>query len=119
MARILVVEDDNSIAMAMSWMGEDAGHSIVGPEGTVATTRQVLARQRVDLALLDVMLGGETVFPISDLLDLAGTPFIFVTGHPRSALPVRYRDRPVVLKPCRPRALMALIGQILGETNPA
>jgi len=25
----------------------------------------------------------------------------------------------MVLKPCRPRALMALIGQILGETNPA
>jgi hypothetical protein len=24
-----------------------------------------------------------------------------------------------MLKPCRPRALMALIGQILGETNPA
>jgi DNA-binding response OmpR family regulator len=119
MARILVVEDDNCIAMAMSWMVEDAGHSIVGPERTVATTRQVLARQRVDLALLDVMLGGETVFPISDLLDLAGTPFIFVTAHPASAFPVKYRHRPVMLKPCRPRALMALIGQILGETNPA
>jgi hypothetical protein len=32
---------------------------------------------------------------------------------------MKYRDRPVVLKPCRPRALMALIGQILGEANPA
>ena len=48
--------------------------TVTEPERTVATTRQVLARQRVDLALLDVMLGGETVFPISDLLDLAGTP---------------------------------------------
>jgi len=25
----------------------------------------------------------------------------------------------MVLKPCRPRALVALIGQILGEINPA
>jgi len=65
--------------------------------------------------LLDVMLGGETVFTISELLDLMGTPFIFVTGQPPSALPAKYRHRPLMLKPCRPRALMALIGQVLGE----
>jgi hypothetical protein len=69
--------------------------------------------------LLDVMLGGETAFPISDILALTGTPFIFVTGHPASARPVNYRHRPVMLKPCGPRVLMALIGQILGETDPA
>jgi DNA-binding NtrC family response regulator len=115
MARILVVDDDNSFAMAIAWMIEDAGHSIVGPEGTVEATRQVLARYRVDLALLDVLLGSETVFPVSEMLDLIGTPFIFVTGQPRSSLPAKYRHRPLMPKPCRPLALMTLIGQVLGE----
>ena len=64
MARILVVEDENYQAMEMSWMIEDAGYSVVGPEASVEATRQVLAQQRVDLALLDVMLGGGQ-FPMS------------------------------------------------------
>jgi DNA-binding response OmpR family regulator len=117
MARILVVEDENALAMEISWMVEDAGYSVVGPEGSVETARRVLARQRVDLALLDVMLGGETVFPVSEILDRMGTPFIFVTGHPPSALPVQYRHRPLMRKPCRPRALMALVRQILGAPD--
>jgi CheY-like chemotaxis protein len=116
MARILVVDDDTTFAMAMAWMVEDAGHSIVGPEGSVETTRQVLARYQVDLALLDVMLGGETVFPISEILDRMGRAVHLVTGQPPSALPAQYRHRPLMLKPLRPRALMALIGRILDET---
>jgi len=117
MVRILVVEDENALAMEMSWMVEDAGYSVVGPEGSVETARRVLARQRVDLALLDVTLGRETVFPVSEILDLMGTPFIFVTGHSPSALPVQYRHRPLMRKPCRPRALMALIRQMLGDPD--
>jgi DNA-binding response OmpR family regulator len=117
MARILVVEDENSLAMEMSWLIEDAGYSVVGPERSVETTCALLARHKVDLALLDVMLGSETVFPISRMLDVMGTPFIFVTGHSLSALPPEYRHRPLMLKPCRPPVLMALIRQLLGNTG--
>ena len=110
MARILVVEDDNYFAMEMSWMIEDAGYSVVGPEASVEATRRVLARHRVDLALLDVLLGSETVFPVSRLLDSLGTPFIFVT----SALPAEYQARPLIAKPCKPEALVPFIQGILG-----
>jgi DNA-binding response OmpR family regulator len=114
MARILVVEDDNYFAMEMSWMIEDAGHSVVGPEASVAATRRVLARHRVDLALLDVLLGSETVFPVSRLLDRLGTPFIFVTVCAPSALPAEYQARPLIAKPCKPEALVPCIQAILG-----
>jgi DNA-binding response OmpR family regulator len=113
MARILVVEDENSQAMAMSWMIEDAGHSVVGPEASVAATRKVLAQQRVDLALLDVVLGSETVFPVSRLLDRLRTPFIFVTSCSPAALPAEYRARPLIPKPYKPEALVSSIQAIL------
>jgi DNA-binding response OmpR family regulator len=113
MARILVVEDDNYLAMEMSWMIEDAGHSVVGPEASVEASRKVLARHRVDLALLDVLLGGETVFPVSRLLDRLGTPFIFVTVCAPSALPAEYRARPLFAKPCRPESLVPFIQTML------
>jgi CheY-like chemotaxis protein len=109
MARILVVEDENYQAMEMSWMIEDAGHCVVGPEACVEATRQVLAQQRVDLALLDVLLGGETVFPVLRLLDSLCTPFIFVTGYAPAALPAEYRARPLLAKPYKPEALVSFI----------
>ena len=112
-ARILVVEDENYQAMEMSWMIEDAGYSVVGPEASVEATRQVLAQQRVDLALLDVMLGDETVFPISRLLDSLGTPFIFVTVCSPAALPAEFQARPLVAKPYRPADLVSFIQSIL------
>ena len=114
MIRILVVENENIIAMEISWIVEDAGYSIVGPERSVETTRQVLSRHKVDLALLDVHLAGETVFPVSEMLDAIGVPYIFLTSHPVSSLPGRYEGRPLLTKPFRSRALLALIQQILG-----
>jgi DNA-binding response OmpR family regulator len=113
MARILVVEDENFQAMAMSWMIEDAGYSVVGPEASVEATRKVLAQQRVDLALLDVLLGSETVFPVLRQLDSLSTPFIFVTSCSPSALPAEYRARPLIPKPYRPEALVSSIQAIL------
>lgn len=43
------------------------------------------------MALLDVNVAGEKVFPVAYLLEEAGTPFLFVTGYGQAALP---RDRP-------------------------
>src|SRR5262249_27764164 len=42
MARILVVEDENLVAMQITWMLEDAGHFVVGPERSVAAATKVL-----------------------------------------------------------------------------
>jgi DNA-binding response OmpR family regulator len=114
MARILVVEDENLLAMQITWMLEDAGHTVVGPESSVEATTKVLARQKIDLALLDVMLGGETVFPISRLLDGLRVPYIFITGE-HAAVPAEYRDRPLIAKPYRPELLVGQIQQLLAR----
>jgi DNA-binding response OmpR family regulator len=111
--RILVVEDENSLAMEISWILEDAGYSVVGPEASVKTTLQVLARLKIDLALLDVNLGGETVFPVSTMLDALEVPYIFITSIEASSIPAEYRHRPLVAKPYSPKVLLALIREIL------
>ena len=114
MARILVVEDENFLAMELAWIVEDAGYSVVGPERSVAETRQVLASKAVDLALLDVNLGGELVFPVSKMLDTLGIPFVFITSN-SPWVPAEYRHRPLMTKPLRPEALLALIPRVLAE----
>jgi DNA-binding NarL/FixJ family response regulator len=77
MTRILVVEDENFLAMELTWIVEDAGYSVVGPERSVAETSKMLAWNKVDLALLDINIGGEMVFPVSMMLDTLGGPVRF------------------------------------------
>jgi DNA-binding response OmpR family regulator len=115
MARILVVEDENLVAMQITWMLEDAGHFIIGPERSVEATTKVLARQKIDLALLDIQLGGETVFPISKLLDRLHVPYIFITGD-HASLPDEYRHRPFIAKPCKAEALVGQIQSVLAQS---
>jgi len=114
MTRILVVEDENFLAMELAWIVEDAGYSVVGPERSVAETSKMLAWNKVDLALLDINLGGEMVFPISKMLDTLGVPFVFITSN-SALVPAEYRHRPLMTKPLRPEALLALILRILTE----
>ena len=111
MTRILVVEDENMIAMELAWLVEDAGYLVLGPEWSVEGARKAIGK-RVDLALLDVNLGGETVFPVSKILDGMGIPFIFITSH-SALLPAEYRQRPLMTKPFNQQDLLALILTVL------
>lgn len=115
MARILVVEDENLVAMQVTWMVEDGGHSVLGPELSVDSTRELLGRQKIDLALLDVHLCGETVFPVAKMLDGLRIPYIFITGQPPSLLPAEYRNRPLVTKPCQPQELLSAVQLVLRD----
>ena len=72
-----------------------------------------------DLALLDINLGGERVFPVADVLAAADTPFIFLSGHSRSVLPECYADVPFLQKPCGPEALLQAVNALVGNIRKA
>ena len=111
---ILVVEDETLLAMELAWLVQDAGHAVLGPERSVDDARRALERIRVDLALLDVTLKGETVFPLVKILDAMDVPVIFVTGNP-ALLPDEYSWRPLVPKPWQVPELLSLIPQVVGR----
>jgi DNA-binding response OmpR family regulator len=113
MNHILVVEDENWLAMELAWLVQEAGYAVLGPERSVAEARTALGRVKVDLALLDIRLGGEMVFPLSKMLEAMGVPFIFLTANP-DLVPAEYRERPTVAKPWDTTTLLSLIPQVLG-----
>lgn len=118
MNRILVVEDENWLAMELAWLVEDAGYAVLGPERSVAEAQKLLGRVKIDLALLDIRLGSETVFPMTEMLEAMGVPFIFVTGNP-DLLPAEYSARPFLAKPWTTATLLSLIPQVLdGKGHP-
>jgi RNA polymerase sigma-70 factor (ECF subfamily) len=112
-ARVLVVEDEPLAAMDVAATLRRAGGEAVGPAHRLDRALRCAAEASFDAALLDVRLGGSQVFPVAELLEERGVPFIFLTGYQREILPERFRDRPLVRKPCPPKRLVASLSELL------
>ena len=114
--RILVVEDDFLVATLLTEILEPVGWQVVGPVAHLATALKAAASEDLDAAVLDVNLGGQTVFPVAEVLDARRVPFVFVTSYGREALPPLFCGRPHLGKPFAPGEL---IGTVAGLIAPA
>lgn len=98
--RILVVEDMMLIALDFIDQLSDLGYDVVGPASSL---RQGLAfaaaESPLDGALLDINLAGEFCYPIAQMLQSRGVPFVFITGELTRSIPREFQDTPVLMKP--------------------
>lgn len=98
--RVLIVEDEYLVASYLEDAFREQGASVLGPVGTMDDALVLLeSGEPVDVAVLDVNLGGEPVFPLADRLIDRDVPFVFTSGYDASAFPERYRSMPMCLKP--------------------
>lgn len=114
-ARILVVEDEALVAFALEEMLMDFGYAVVGPAPSVDSAMKLVAAEKIDAAILDVNLGGESIEPVAGALAAGDVPFVFTTGYTNaSALPTGFKDRPALNKPYQPEALRDAVARLLG-----
>src|SRR5215472_4149866 len=111
--RILVVEDDFLIATLLAEILNSAGWQVVGPVAHLVTALDAAASEDLDLAVLDVNLGGQTVYPVAEVLDARRVPFVFVTAHDREALPLFFCERPHLGKPFAPGELIGTMARLM------
>jgi CheY-like chemotaxis protein len=97
--RVLVVEDEMLIGMLLEDMLTDMGHTVVAIVPRVNEALTAAKQESFDLAILDVHLHGQAVFPVADALIERGIPFVFATGYGERGLPEQYRSRPILQKP--------------------
>lgn len=97
--RILIVEDNPYIALALEDMLAEHGLVVAGVAGTMDDALLLAASAPLDLALLDVNIGEKKIDPVAEALLARDIPFIFTTGCGRAGLPEAFVDRPIVEKP--------------------
>ena len=107
--RILVVEDEFLIRTLLEDMLVDLGHEIAASAATVDEARNLAEAGGFDLAILDVNLEGQEIFPVAEILAERNLPFIFVTGYRAGGLPERFRGRPTLQKPFQSEKLEAAL----------
>jgi PAS domain S-box-containing protein len=106
--RILVVEDEALVAMALRESLDQLGYTIVGPYSRVTDAMIALRRNQVDAAVLDINIGGQLVYPLADILAAENIPFVFVTGYGTEELQSRFSSVPILQKPIERHALQGL-----------
>ncbi len=77
---ILIVEDEAMIALIIEQEILDAGANVVGPAFDLESALD-LADMQLDAAVLDINLGGKTVFPAARRLAERGVPFVFASAN--------------------------------------
>lgn len=114
--RVLVVEDESLVAMFLEDVLEDLGYQMVGPYSRVEAALTAAQAEDFDVAILDVNVNGQAIFPVAETIAARGIPFIFSTGYGQKSLPEEYRSRPTLDKPFLPgdvEAVLAKFGEPL------
>ena len=97
--RILIVEDEMTIALLLEDMVIDLGHQPAALAMRLPQAIELAETADRDLAILDVNLDGRLSFPVADALQRRGVPFFFATGYGSGGIEPAYRDRVVIQKP--------------------
>ena len=109
--RVLLVEDEIMVALLLETMLSDLGHQVVGLAARLEKGLDMVEREAIDLAVLDININGQEVYPIAEALETRGIPFIVATGYGSTGVHPAYSGRPVLQKPYRREDLRLAIGR--------
>ena len=96
---ILIVEDEPLIAMMLEDFLLSLGHEVTGSCDSVSSALEALDSVDFDLAILDVNLKGENVWPVATALREKGTPFVLASGGHVDPPPPEFKNAPMIEKP--------------------
>ncbi len=113
--RVLVVEDEPLVSMALVDELEEAGAVVVGPAASLEGALDLIEGAAIDAAILDVELQQKLIYPAADLLAARGVPFVLTTGHDAEVLPKKYANVP---RSGKPAPVIEVLQLLAGRLDP-
>ncbi|MFL6844722.1 MAG: response regulator [Allosphingosinicella sp.] len=111
---ILIVEDEPLIAMMLEDFLDSLGHRVAGICETVSDALGRVGEGGFDIAIIDVNLNGERVWPVADRLAEQGVPYILATGGHIDPPPAEHAGAPVLSKPFTLDAIEPALSEACG-----
>lgn len=114
--RVLVAEDEYLLADDLRAELEQAGAVVLGPVARLQHALDIIAEEPdIDVAVLDVNLSGDKIFPVADRLIQLGVPVIFTTGYDQATIPPRYSHIDICEKPFSAGQVAQIIGRLVED----
>ena len=111
--KVMIVEDELLVAMLLEEALVEHGCEIVGPFSTVETALQAARDVVAHVAVLDVNLRGKRVYPVAELLEARGIPFLLMSGYGRDGVPAEHANWVACSKPFLPGDLVRTLAGLL------
>ena len=115
--KVLVVENEPVIAMAIEDMLKAIGCSVVWHANGVPEALEMMRDHRPDCAILDLHLAGELAYPIARWLATERIPFVFAKGYGRRKILEPWTSRPAIQKPFSIQSLRTKLTEALDQTD--
>ena len=96
---ILIVEDEPLIAMMLEDFLESLGHRVHASCDNLGDALTQADEDGFDIAILDVNLKGEAVWPVAEKLKARGLPFVLASGGHVEPPPPEFAAVPMLEKP--------------------
>ncbi|MER2263731.1 HWE histidine kinase domain-containing protein [Methylobacterium oxalidis] len=120
--RILLVEDDALLAHVLEEAVCALGWTPVGPVARIeaAMVLTLIEAGSLDGAVLDINVDDAKVWPVAEVLQDQGVPFLFATAYDRNrdVLPARFADVPILSKPFVEQQLMDTLLSLVAGRDP-
>jgi DNA-binding response OmpR family regulator len=111
--RILLLEDDALISIDTEDMLRSLGAARVLVAHTIEEAEAILAKESVDAAVLDLLIGSGSCEDFAGRLVARPLPIVFASGLGEGVLPEPLRAVPTVAKPYSSQALGAALSRAL------
>lgn len=96
---VLIAEDEPVIAMMLEDVVEHLGGVVAGTVSSCSAALSAIAKQSVQLVVLDVYLNGSTSDMVLIAADAKRIPVLVSSGSNAHALPESFKGRPMLSKP--------------------
>ncbi len=113
---VLIVEDEPLISMMLEDVLDALGHKVVGICDTVAGALVRVEEGGFDLAILDVNLRGDHVWPVADRIRELGIRLVIATGGHVEDPPAAHANAPQLSKPYALDAVPRVIEEAMAAT---
>jgi CheY-like chemotaxis protein len=111
---ILIVEDEPLIAMMLEDFLESLGHTVHASCDNLGDAMVRAGEDGFDVAILDVNLKGEAVWPVAEKLKARGLPFVLASGGHVEPPPPEFAAVPMLEKPYTIDRITPVLEKVVG-----
>ncbi len=94
----------------------DAGYDVVGPVGRLQLAMDLAQNERLDAAVVDLDLFGQSSIPVLEALNARAVPFVVATAYDIHKARRRFSNRPWLAKPY---SLNVMLTEVHALTHPS